>query len=83
MEFSQPPNTAPDLGQLHIYEINLQVDIQIITRGKTIIWLATCTAYLHILSNMETIDVLAVDISIQLLIILLEASKPLIAVRNI
>jgi hypothetical protein len=32
---------------------------------------------------METIDVLAVDISIQLLIILLEASKPLIAVRNI
>jgi hypothetical protein len=32
---------------------------------------------------METIDVLAVDISIQLLIILLKASKPLIAVRNI
>jgi hypothetical protein len=32
---------------------------------------------------METIDVLAVDISIQLFIILLEASKPLIAVRNI
>jgi hypothetical protein len=32
---------------------------------------------------MATIDVLAMDISIQLLVILLETSKPLLAVRNI
>jgi hypothetical protein len=32
---------------------------------------------------MATIDVLAVDLSIQLLLILLETSKPLVTVRNI
>jgi hypothetical protein len=32
---------------------------------------------------MTTIDVLAVDLSIQLLFILLETSKPLLTVRNI
>lgn len=32
---------------------------------------------------MATIDVLAMDLSIQLLLVLLESSKPLVAVRNV
>lgn len=37
----------------------------------------------HVLSNMSSIDVLAVNLSIQLLLILLETSKPLVTVRNV
>lgn len=39
--------------------------------------------YPHVGSNVATKDVLAVDLSIELLVILGKASKPLFAVRNI
>ena len=37
----------------------------------------------HVITNMATIDVLAVDLSIKLLVILAESSKMLFTVRNI
>jgi hypothetical protein len=37
----------------------------------------------HVGSNMPAIDVLAVNLSIQLLLILLETSKPLVTVGNV
>ena len=39
--------------------------------------------HLHVVSNMTFIDVFAVNLSAQLLLILLEASKSLVTVRNI
>ena len=39
--------------------------------------------HLHVVSNMTFIDVFAVNLSAQLLLILLEANKSLVTVRNI
>ena len=39
--------------------------------------------HLHVVSNMTFIDVFVVNLSAQLLLILLEASKSPVAVRNI
>ena len=39
--------------------------------------------HLHVVSNMIFINVVAVNLSVQLLLILLEASKSLVTVRNI
>ena len=39
--------------------------------------------HLHVVSNMTFIDVFKVNLSAQLLLILLEASKSLVTVRNI
>ena len=41
------------------------------------------STHLHVVSNMPSIDVFAVNLSVQLLLVLLEASKSLVTVQNI
>ena len=40
-------------------------------------------AHPHVVSHVPTVDVLAVNIRIKLLLVLLEPSKPLVTVRNV